>query len=345
MIIKAVHVLQMTWMFIWRLVIVDAIFLGGRGVENIFLISLVAAVVIAFGFKKTILFWPLARLFMKRRVIIPSTEWARDAGLEPEEQAKKAKSEPVPTTQFRSPEVSETVIGSAIEKGRITGFEPTTLEALPIPDVFMMKGTPGAGLNNAEGMEQVNIELGIKGESNFARALSVAGLINRFATVWSVPVPDKNSFVLAQYSADIDCVLATNETIFLIDLKYYKSGAVRYYNKGSQLYCEDSMTGQQVGDPRTMSMNMSSATEALRGHFPTVNFTPVVVFMPTDNGEGFIDNVFWTGNIPAMNLSQFLYKVKTESDFDWRTTPHAGTVGRIEHLLDMKRKPPKKVIY
>jgi hypothetical protein len=334
---KVLHIAKMTWMFSWRLLILDAIVFKGAIDEKAILISFITATVFVVGFNKTFLTWPLVRLIRKKRVIIPANAWGSDAVVAPTEPKREPTPAAVPTTKFRSPETAATVIDGAIEKGRITGYEPSTLEALPVPATLTMTGTPGSGLNDASGMDQDNIDLGIKGEANFARALSVAGLIHRFRTIWSVPVPDRDIFKIAQYSADIDCVLATDETVFLIDLKNYKSGAVRYYHKGIQLYCEDSMTGQQVGDPKTMSRNMANATEALRKHFPKVNFTPVVVFMPTDKGEGFVDKVFWPGNIPAMNLSQFFYKLNTESDFSYDTTPHAGAFSLIASLLREKR--------
>jgi hypothetical protein len=339
MFMKLIHLAKMTWMFTWRWLFIDAIIFKGGTDEKALLIGFLLAAVIIVVFNKTLLTWPLVRLVLRKRVIIPANSWGSD-GAVPGESPKKASGPAfAPPKNFRSPELEGTTITSAIEKGRITGYEPTTLETErpKVPDTPHMTGAPGAGLHNASEMDEINIELGVRGEENFARALAKADLINRFETIWSVPVPDYEHFQLAHYQADIDCVLATNDTIYLVDLKNYKSGAVRYYHKEKNLYCEDTMTGQQVGAVKTMSVNMYNATNALRNHFPGVSFTPVVVFMPTDKGEGFIDNVLWPGGIPAMNLSQFLYKAKTEPDFS-QDAPHAGAVRRIKSLLFMTRK-------
>jgi hypothetical protein len=335
---KLFHLAKMTWMFTWRWLFIDAVIFKGGTDEKALLIGFLIAAVIIFGFNKTLLTWPLVRLVRRKRVIIPSNGWGSDGAVPPEKPKKAPEPAFIPTTKFRDPELEGKLLTSSIENGRITGYEPSALEAQPVPSTAMMTGAPGAGLHNATGMEEENIKLGVQGEENFARALAAAGLINRFATVWSVPVLDPFEYKLNRYLTDIDCVLATDDTVFLVDLKNYKSGAVRYYHKGNELFCEDTMTGQQVGETKSMSRNMAMATDALRKHFPDINFTPVVVFMPTDKGEGFIDNVVWPDNIPAMNLSQFLFKLKTETNFDWKTTAHAGVVGRIGHLLTMKRE-------
>jgi len=334
---KLLHLAKMTWMFTWRLLVIDAILFKGKTDDKALLIGFILAAVLIFVFNKTLLTWPLVRLIRRKRVIIPANGWGSDAAVPPETPKKEPAPTPVPTTKFRDPKLEGEMLAGAIENGRITGYEPSTLENQPVPDAIMMTGVPGSGLHGAAGLEEGNIELGVQGEENFARALSVAGLINRFATVWSVPVLDPFEYKLNRYLTDIDCVLATDDTVFLVDLKNYKSGAVRYHHKGNILYCEDTMTGQQVGEMKSMSRNMAMATSALRTHFPEVNFTPVVVFMPTDKGEGFIDNVVWPDNIPAMNLSQFLFKLKTEPNFDWKTTVHAGVVARIGNLLNLKR--------
>jgi hypothetical protein len=331
---KLIHLAKMTWMFTWRLLIIDAIIFKGGTDEYALVAGFILAAVMVFGFKQTLLTWPLIRLVTKKRVIIPSNSWGSNAITAPTKPVKKYKQ---PSRTKNQPEVEHKAYrDSASENGRITGYEPGMLAKYPVPTVSSMTGVPGSGLLNATEMTKTNVNLGMQGEENFARALFVEGLIHRFRTIWSVPVPDQEEFKPGPYSTDIDCVLATGNTIYLVDLKNYKSGAVQYHNKGNQLYCEDNITGEQVGEVKTMSRNMEMATTAMQHHFPKANILPVVVFMPTNKGEGFINKVVWPGGVQAMNLSQFLYKLKAEPDFSLQSSD-AGAFLRIERLL-----PPEK---
>ncbi len=336
---KLIHFTKMSWMFIWRFTLVSALVFGGRYMEALIPAAFIIAGLSSFVFQKTLLTWPLLRLVTGKRVVIPSNSWGSDAATAPVKQrtgghAPRSTGGRGPGKPHVGPVGGITRLGTASRNGRITGFEPKTLEARPVPKVPSMIGAPGAGLHGAAGMSQTNIQLGVKGEENFARALDATGQIRRFGTIWSVPVPDQDRFIPGPYSTDIDCVLATGSAIFLIDLKNYKSGDVRYTAQGDVLYCEDVATGEQVGEPKTMSRNMEMATSAVRKHFPNANIVPIVVFMPTDKGEGVIENVSWPGGIPAMNLTEFLSVLAQQQDFNWQL-PHAGAFGRMGNLLKM----------
>jgi hypothetical protein len=318
------HFLKMGWMFTWRILLVSVVFRGGRFEESLILVAFIVAGVLAFGFNKTFVAWPLLRLFRGRTLIRPADTWGDG------DTPSKLKR---PTGDGVTPPRAGVVLGSATTNGRITGFEPSALAAQPVPrNGRNMLGVPGSGLHGATGMTQTNIELGVKGEENFAKALALTGGIDRFGTVWSVPVPDQIDFVPGPYGTDIDCVLSTNSTVFLIDLKNYKSGNVRYTSNGSQLHCVDVATGNQIGDDKTMSRNMEMATSAVRNHFPQANVVPVVVFMPTDKGEGVLDNVVWSGGIPAMNLTDFLSMLGSHQNFDWKQS-QAGVISMLGRLL------------
>ena len=336
---KLIHFVKMSWMLIWRLLLIDAIVFGGRSDTLLMAAALIGSFISIFVFNRTLVTFPLIRLLRKRPIVVPAdvhTETARPA--QPRAPRPVVTGTGRGTAAGRGPvKAGPTLtgfVGSATRNGRITGFEPGALKAVPVPNLPNMIGKPGAGLHGAAGMTQTNITLGVAGEENFAKVLRMTNQLGRFNTVWSVPVPDQDSFVPSRYGTDIDCVLGTGSAIFLVDLKNYKSGDVRYYNVDNELYCEDVATGKQVGETKTMSRNMEMATNNVRRHFPGANIVPVVVFMPTDKGEGVLDNVVWPGGVPAMNLSDFLSVLANQQDFSW-SLPHAGALGRMGNLLNM----------
>lgn len=335
MIAKFLHFLKMSWMLSWRLLLVDAfVFRGGHDTQ-----FLIAAVLFSgfmvFFLNKTLTAFPLIRLVMRKPVIVWADGFARENAprvvknkmATPKQAAELAKPEPEPVRY----------VETATANGYMTGFEPSALANVPIPDFPTMDGVPGSSISENTGMDEGAVRLGVLGEQNFARALGVTRLIGRFQSVWSVPVLHSSKFEIANYDADIDCVIASGTCIYLVDLKHYKSGNVRYYHKGNQLYCEDVATGAQVGEPKIMSPNMSNATAAMRHHFPNAVIKPVVVLMPTDKGEGIIDNVMWPGQIQTMNLSQFISQLQADRDFSYNL-PHAGAMSRIARLNAMKEK-------
>lgn len=337
---KLIHFAKMSWMLFWRMTLIGAILMGGSRIDGTMLlwISLGVSAILVFVFNRTLLTWPLARLIFRKRVVIPANSWGSDAAKAPAKPVTRAPHRgrggpSAPPVHAPAPTITG-YVSTASANGRMTGYEPAILEARPVPRGLMMIGEPGAGLHGAKGMSQTNIDLGVRGEQNFARALEAAGQVNRFGTIWSVPVPDQDRFIPGPYGTDIDCILATSSAIFLVDLKNYKSGDVRYYNRGNELYCEDVATGKQVGEVKTMTRNMEMATKAVRKHFPQANIVPVVVFMPTDKGEGVLENVVWPGGVPAMNLSEFLSVLANQQDFAWGQ-PQAGSFSRLSNLLTM----------
>ncbi len=335
---KLIHFAKMSWMLFWRMSLIGVFFFAGRVDSSMLLwIALGSAAVLVFIFNRTLLTWPIVRLLLGKPVLIPANSWGSNAVKGPAKPVTRAPHRgrgprtapvqaPVPTIPGYVP--------TATANGRMTGYEPSALETRPVPRAPMMVGEPGAGLHGAKGMSQTNIDLGVRGEQNFARALAASGQLGRFGTIWSVPVPDQDSFRPGPYGTDIDCILATSSAIFLVDLKNYKSGDVRYHSYGQDLYCTDAATGAQVGEVKGMSRNMEMATSAVRKHFPQANIVPVVVFMPTDKGEGVLENVVWPGGVPAMNLSEFLSVLANQQDFAW-DQPLAGPFSRLSNLLNM----------
>lgn len=338
---KVFHLLKMTWMFSWRAIVLHAIFFPGRYNATVLVtVALIASGVLVFGFNKAIAVFPIFRLLGRRQVLIPA-----DGSGERVERPPVQRKAPRKSESGNSQEMVDRLhkmqnleyTHKATLNGQITGYEPSILDVLPLPKLPIMNGVPGAGLRNSTAeFEEEHVNMGVKGEENFAKALHKAQLLSRFHTIWSVPVPAQDRFAPGPYDTDIDCILATDKNIYLVDLKNYKSGQVRYYAEGNALFCEDIPTGKQVGEVKVMSRNMQMAIEAMRHHFPEAAITPVVVFMPTDKGEAVIDNVFWPGRIRAVNLRQFLFELSLENGFNWNL-PHAGAFARMGNLRTMKK--------
>lgn len=336
---KLIHFVKMSWMLTWRMLVIGTILFAGRHNDILPWVAIGASAISVFVFNKTLRTWPIFRLFGGRKVVIPADSWGDDnaTSTRPQRSTPNRTRGPRPSRPTPNNGVIVNVgqlehVQGATNPGRMTGFEPKNLETQPVPHYPLMQGRPGAGLHGATGMSKTNIKLGVKGEENFARALASVNQLARFSTIWSVPVPDQDRFVPGPYGTDIDCILSTGSAIFLVDLKNYKSGDVRYHSTANKLLCDDGATGKQVGEVKTMSRNMEMATNAVRRHFPDANIVPVVVFMPTDKGEGVLDNVVWPGGIPAMNLTEFISVLQNQQDFNW-SAPHGGAVARLGNLL------------
>lgn len=214
--------------------------------------------------------------------------------------------------------------------GTITGFEPSKLETIELEDHPLMHGSPGAGLSGS-GFGQRQVQLGQIGEENFARALQSQGLLQRFSTFWSVHMPDTVIGASNTFQSDIDCVLITSKSVWLIDVKNYVQGDVTWHRENlpdtgranrerPHLIAVDNQTGGYVGKPRPMSQNMKLATERFTARMTKagINFKvkPVVVMMPRDDGIGQLPKVTWPEQIPATDLSSLLSWLSTEQPFN-----------------------------
>lgn len=220
--------------------------------------------------------------------------------------------------------------------GRFTGFEPAALAAVEIPELPSLFGAPGAGLSGS-GFEADKIAKGQAGELNFARALQHSGLLDRFATFWSVHMPDDEVGASTTYSSDIDCVVVTGSTIHLLDMKNFTQGDVTWTIEDGELRLLDNPTGGYIGKARSMSRNMALAADRVQSKFRALGvdhqIRPAVVFMPTDNGIGTIDpSVRWPGGIPAENLDRTLDVLRAEPPFD-REHPDSEHIVRVFRWL------------
>lgn len=223
------------------------------------------------------------------------------------------------------------IIPRASRPGFTSGFEPRFLKNIPVPHDVRMHGSPGIGLNAAHNvMSSSAIHAGQIGEENLSKILSIAqgekvyqggrnGIIFSVDSFWSVGMPSKNDPRHRDPSrdTDIDCIITGRNKIYLIDAKFYKGGDVTYYTDGNEtLYCRDTVTGAQVGDPKHMSRNMNMALDLFRSHYPGLDVEAFVVLIPTDSGTTRIDNVRWPGGIPLIHPADLVRIVSPLSGYN-----------------------------
>lgn len=314
---------KLWWMGYWRLWLLFA-FVGESKIQLSLTLSLIAAFVVRFVFGYTIATWPLVRLAFRRDVL---------------EQLRFKRGSRPTSLERAAPRPRTSTADNAYAPGSITGYEPRSLDNVQIGYNTLMHGDPGYGLSNS-GFSQENIELGQKGEVNFAKTLTVAThssgfpLISATETFWSVAMPSAHSarVVDPHFKTDIDCIVVSADTIFLIDIKFYKSGNVAYSTKGDQLLCRDLTTNSFVGSPKEMSRNMAMAHDRFSTHFPNMKVVSRVVFMPTDKGTSRVTGVYWPGDIPAigiMGMLDELSRVKSSRS----TTYGRSAAATIDGLL------------
>lgn len=203
--------------------------------------------------------------------------------------------------------------------GRMTGLEPAALTTVEVPQLPHLFGTPGAGLAGS-GFGAQQISKGQAGELNFARALQHTGQLPRMASFWSVHMPDETVGASTTLSGDIDCVLATGRSVYLLDVKNYTQGDVTWCLEDGTLRLIDNPSGGYIGPARTMSRNMELAVDRVREKLRRLGLehrvVGKVVFMPTDLGMGTISpEVRWPGDIPAEPVDQTLAELAAEPDF------------------------------
>lgn len=304
---------KMTWMFFWRI----CLFSFAMGAYNWTMNLVVAAVfaaLIRFGSKKTVPFFPMLRLFGRKSIFVDVFE-----------------SEGKAVEKDNTPYSNKEIQNSATNRGIITGYEPSALEGVGVPDsnrIAMMRGIPGSGLSSASHMGSRNIKTGQIGEANLAKILNITNfngvnqgyadknsLINRVSTFWSVAMPsiDNPAKRDPQFETDIDCIVVSGDEILLVDTKFYKSGDVTYKAYGNMIYCEDNITGNLVGKPHRMTNNMKMAQERFKKLFPEMRVSSIVVLMPTDAGSPKIESIYWPGSIPAVDVTTAINKISSLS--------------------------------
>lgn len=311
--------LKLWWMGYWRLGLYFA-FVGFGDSSIPFFASLVAAFILRFIKGLTIRTWPMIRLFKRENPVI---------------NLRRRSSRFRPQTQTRTLSTAD----NQYEAGAMTGYEPQRLDNVALRFARRMYGNPGAGLSSSN-FSDTSIELGQRGEVNFAKALSIAlhrggsPIIDTTDTLWSIAMPSKRSAYQKdwEYKSDIDCIIVGADTIYLLDVKFYASGNVAYRTRGNFLECIDLETGLPAAASKTMSKNMEMAQDRFANHFPDMRVISRVVFMPTEKGAPQLDNVRWPGGIPAVGLMGILDELSKMKPAPQRGRP-ADIVSQIKTLV------------
>lgn len=227
-------------------------------------------------------------------------------------------------------------IERATGRGRLTGFEPNILEDVPVPqekDFPRMTGSPGSGLDES-GFGSTNIELGQRGEVNFAKALALNGFLEKYDTFWSV---NRRDFSGEFSGADVDCIILTSETIWLLDMKYYSGGDATYRTHGNMLCLYDNKTGSRIGKPRKMSRNMEIAERIFSEDFSRYSdwrVISLVILIPPPMGCAEVDDgACWPGGVWLRALPDALGMIGREEPADNWTGNGAVVTGLLEDLV------------
>lgn len=308
--------LKLWWMGFWRMWLF-AVFLNVANTPVILLLSFIAAFTLRVVFKHTLDIFPMWKLLTRSN---PLTDLRR---------------------RKRTPQTSapRNTADTAYAPGALTGYEPQRIESVRTPATRLMHGTPGVGLSSS-GFGSEAIALGQKGEENFAKTLSIAlhksgfPIIESTDTFWSVGMPSKADAGRKDpmFESDIDCIVVSANTIYLLDLKYYTGGNVAYRTYEDQLLCVDLATGQPANNPKKMSRNMEMAHSRFSALFPKMNVKSRVVFMPTERGIPRVTGVYWPGNIPAVGLMSMLDELSHIDPASGSREAHAAK-SKISRLL------------
>ena len=261
-------------------------------------------------------FWPLALITVSIALVVIRKLYPRAAR---KDEILAQRQREIEYEQLLTRELNQIDTPSA--PGAMTGFEPAQLDGIDWGKPPHMYGVPGEGLT-AAGFSPSALEKGQAGERNFARALTREGLLDRFATFWSVHMPDETVGASKTLQADIDAVIVTGQRILLVDVKNYVQGDVTWTpgTEADTLRIVDNPTGGYVGGPRSMSSNMALAhervTEKMHGLGIRLPVESVVMFMPTQNGVGTVDPALtWPGGVPVRTLPDVVETLRRDRDF------------------------------
>ena len=144
----------------------------------------------------------------------------------------------------------------------------------------------------AKNSDNKRFKIGNIGEHVFAGMLQDNGLLDHFHSFWSLAMPDTHGNKHPQLDIDIDAIFIIGHTIYIVDVKNYSAGETSVYSSsddGVSVFEHDTDTGELISIRQTSS-TLKIADESLTAMFEHhgldhYSIEPVVVFVPTKNGE------------------------------------------------------------
>lgn len=186
------------------------------------------------------------------------------------------------------------------------------------PDV---RGTPGGGLGAATGMAAYNVQAGVEGERSMAHMLATLPLDGARVYLSCRNPADTTG------EADIDAIVATGDTVWLLDAKHYTparsgmwlvptpglgdrtgAGELRAYGPDVNIIGTPLPALDRIAPERTYhaSGNMAWAADAIRRALPGVNVVPVVLLSRTNGGVyGVARGTVFPGGVPVSTADRW----------------------------------------
>ena len=182
-------------------------------------------------------------------------------------------------------------------------------------------GRPASGLGTAvaAGMSDHNVRAGVAGEESLARmftAMDQTGRLDGARVYFSCRNPGDTTG-----NTDIDCIVATGDTVWLLDAKHYtpaapnaclvptpglgagrRAGKLRAYDGNANLNVPVASLNH-VAPVKTYhaSGNMAWAADAVRHALPSVRVRPAVLLTRTSGGVyGVMAGTEFPGHVPVM---------------------------------------------
>lgn len=202
--------------------------------------------------------------------------------------------------------------------GIITGYEPSVFKSIPLERTPLMFGSPGIG-RVWQGFESPQVIMNRFGALNFAKALQMEALNCKFAFFWSVHIPGDPFGYTQDLESDVDCIIVTGSSVFLVDIKNYEQGNVSWHESNGYVVMEDRSMLIEPAIQLEMTMSMQHATEIVLDKLNNEKIpnwvTPRIVFMPRTYGIGDI-RATWPGDSLALGLPDMLKELAQEPPLD-----------------------------
>lgn len=192
---------------------------------------------------------------------------------------------------------------------------------------YVFEGNPASNVSEAQRFSQDSLSAGVAGEMAFAAALLKADVPDHAQIAFSAHLPDEAAaeqgvVVPSQRYPhnDVDCIIATRDYVFLVDVKNYMSGGNFFYANEGRYITTPAMDGLSYFDT-TMNMqeasrNMEMVYDFYSKAFPNQTLIPIVVLMPTDNGEPHVaGDMMFPGGIKVVGLTKFLNMLLSTKKF------------------------------